>query len=257
MFNLSQFNKALFSGMMFSTILWLIILNLIFALTGCASTGFEKRIPTPNFKGVNYFQLDKRPDMILKQCDLPVLVALSSNFPIAYAEDVKQAVEYWNDAVGEKMFVFLENHITHDFYLEKTPAVFAPDSPESFAVLLVDVLDDKYKKIVSEKTHGLYVVATYTAPKDPKEKIACTGIQRLFVKKDVIYNAHFFHTILRHELGHALGLGHTNDTRLLMHYKSSDQLDRARYAQPCEIRAVRNLYKLEQKHINCGCEVAP
>jgi len=157
-------------------------------------------------------------DKITVQCDMPLLTAVSMGASPEQRAATLAAFDYWNDATGKTLFV----DIGADHGLEMS-----------------DATAGKFLTVRFEEFEGTANARAYyrTALN------GCLVNVRIVVNPSGLDDTKLLETVLRHEIGHALGLRDQRiDNSRLMYYS----IDRTRQhpidATDVEIEQVQRLY---------------
>jgi hypothetical protein len=175
--------------------------------------------------------LKTKKGMALRRCDPVVLFLFSSNLPEKHIEATRDSFRYWNEAL-EKDFFFDIGIINED------PSHFSRSTAEGVDYLVVGTA--KVERFRKETT---YAIASYIS-----EKSGCmTNSMILFNEEYLDIDMDKFKSIMRHEIGHILGLAHTEEEeRLMLHYIPNEG-PHPMEASKEEILYLRKLYKTKEK----------
>lgn len=171
------------------------------------------------------FTLNPRTGLPLTMCNPPGIIAASSDLPESINIELEKAVNYWNAALKHNLL----------FYAGRVP--YSHLEPEAGGFVIVD--DDE------TEFESKHILARFTG------RISNTGCfsQSKIVTNPVLVNEKKIQCVLRHELGHLLGLDHNPIMGQLMSYKMTK--DMSCEASEREIVALQNIY-MPQKPITMG-----
>lgn len=170
-----------------------------------------------------YFENTKakvESDKFVRQCDTPVFVASDKNLTVLRAELVTNAVTHWNQSVGMDLFM--------DLGVLDWADSNAPN--DAFILISLDETDEMKDKLCGitrfkwDERGCMRTVSIHINPKCLKK------------------GNEIFETIVRHELGHVLGLTHVDDFTKLMNYSIEETLQHPVDVSQEEIERVKNLY---------------
>ena len=166
--------------------------------------------------------LKNQAGLPLLQCNLPVVVAISSNVAPEHKEKIISAICYWNCILNTKAFVYLGE------------VDFNP----------TDVQDPHYLVIgyaTTSDTPGEFTAARTSYSESFK---GCINESKIVIFFSDMTDLNRFETMMRHELGHVLGLAHSGFKEDLMYRKLSTKMPHVLRATRDEVIALKNLYNL-------------
>lgn len=180
----------------------LIIINVF--MVGCASS-------PPYF-------VHPKTGAFARQCDLPQFVGASPSVPPRLRPMVRDSFLYWNEAVGKRFFVYTDD-VDWEF-----------DDKKYGGVIVVSV-DPSYKRSSAANTNIRWLGN------------GCMKDSFITVNpKSVDMTTDAFQTLMRHEVGHLLGLRHRDLFTELMSPTTDTTFWKPQNASEEEIRLVRELY---------------
>lgn len=187
---------------------FLMILLLIVSSTSCA---------TPMFLRNDY-------NLPLVLCSFPKTVAIDKNVPINDIPVIKKSFNYWNKELGYNIFNKFIDLRTDDIPDDMHNYIFVTVRPYS------DVEDTHPKR------RGVMV---------PEVTMGCmTGSKIIYYSEVINRKSSFFEWLIKHEVGHALGIDHSDSKKYLMHYNFSANGRKIPKADRKKINALKNIYNL-------------
>jgi len=158
-------------------------------------------------------------DKIVRQCSLPVFIASDQNLTALRADMVGSAATHWNHSVGM------------DLFMDLGILDWASREPnDAFILVSVEETVEMKDKLCGITRFGwdqkgcMHFVSIHVNPKCLKK------------------GNEIFETIVRHELGHVLGLTHVDDFTKLMNHSIEETLQHPVDVSQEEIERVKNLY---------------
>lgn len=155
------------------------------------------------------------------QCKLPIVVSLDDSVPEADVFTIKSALEYWNKELNHKMFVFMGRD-----YIS-----FRPAAVKCVRISAVKKIDDIETKLA--------IIWPY-----PRTDGCMIGGMIDYIRRKIMNGEDLrLNHVMRHELGHALGLAHWKDG--IMYYETPRKpyyIPRVALKQKC---ALIKAYKLK------------
>jgi hypothetical protein len=163
-------------------------------------------------------------DMQVRQCSLPLIFAVTSETSNEMANQIKDGVLYWNDALGKETFLY-GGHVN-----------FGINDPFGGGFLAVGIVPDlpQYRNV--------YPCAI------TRMNVATNGcVMRVLIKirKSCTSDPDVLQTIVRHEVGHVLGLNNSSDFTTLMSCRLEETMQHPVDATEEEVKAVKQLYGLQ------------
>lgn len=156
----------------------------------------------------------------VKQCDLPLLIGLDRSVTIWDAGAISDGIEYWNDIAGKRVFMFVG---VLDF---ETPEEGLP------GIVVIDS-SDEYTR----------TSCAHTTLRWDQETGCMTKV--IVHLNQACLNRHepnYIETLVRHELGHVMGLRHNLDKGGLMYPKLQDKATHPVNISNQEMQSFMELY---------------
>lgn len=192
---------------------------LLLALSGCALVA---TIPPDQSRG---------QEGELVRLHVPAELHFGCDLDDHEQQTVEKAARYWNDAVGVTLFtVHPECGIEPSDYEDL-----------GASVVLVSYVDILKRDPRPGHEHYLETAATL---QNTQNGLIYSATVHLYRSWRELGGGMEGQSIIRHELGHVLGLEHTRDPRCLMYF--SNQFDTPEFATPAcdaELKLVRSIYK--------------
>lgn len=185
-------------------------------------------------KHAKFFRYEHVEGQPLRQlCVQPEIVQISSNFRGPWAFQLRAAMKYWNDATGKRLFTY-----------GGRAGFTAPEKNETLGVILVDnappdVIQEWEEDHADDKRRTLAQVR-YT---DNVKKYCIVGAV-IYVHNEAVdewHNPYLLETLFRHELGHIIGLGHSDERKDLMYWAIVEDLNHPRDAHPSVIDWIQKI----------------
>jgi len=167
--------------------------------------------------GAPYF-IHPETGIAARQCDLPQFAGVSPSIPIRLHASVRGAFEYWNEAIGKQIFL----------YVGEQPWEY--DSEEYGGITIVSGEENYPRKSLA--------YASMEWMPDGCIKIANIVVNPKAFDRDMAS----FNTLMRHEIGHLLGLRHRDLFTEIMNPKASITPREPQSASQEEIRLLKELY---------------
>jgi predicted Zn-dependent protease len=179
----------------------------------------------------NPYMMNKTTGLPLIQCSLPQMVIVASDIPIEHHISIQSAIDYWNTTLGSRVLIFAG-----------TAEEFTSKTEEHYPLIFISQWPDKR----SEEPDDRGIEIPYTNEQD-----TCLIGNRIsyFLKR--IFGAAQLETIIRHELGHALGLAHNPNKETLMYHEIEDNINETLDIEQREVCALKNIYNLPKKVGEC------
>lgn len=159
------------------------LIALLFLIIGCA----HSQNPAELYKS----STDGEKTVSYVQCHIPIMYSISARVPYYIRKEIYKAVSYWNRVYSD----------TEKLFFDMGDIGLTAESPARFSVVLIDITDNQRKKKDIART-------LYTKFLSPR---GCIGANI------EVYSAGIkgmtpasIETVIRHELGHVLGLKHSN-----------------------------------------------
>lgn len=172
------------------------------------------------------FYIKTSDDKPIKQCIIPIGFAIAEDTPDELKQHLRDGVMYWNEALGSKMLV--------DF----GSTGFTLESPYTDGFLMVGVVSNLKQKDLSGIHACGRTTMSYMAD-------GCITKSKVRIDLSCIEDEDKLITIVRHEIGHVLGLSDTSDFTALMSGRLERTMQHPVDATGEEISAVKKLYQLE------------
>jgi len=158
------------------------------------------------------------------QCTPPALVGVSPEFSIEQRDAIQRAVEYWNYAIGAHVLASLGD------------VPFTSPAAETGGFVLVYLSDGEYAFRRGVPVNGVARMHIH-------KKTGCIVISSIEMARAALDDIGMFETMIRHELGHVLGLRDTYlDTSRLMNHRIDTSRQHPMDARQSEIDALRKIY---------------
>lgn len=164
----------------------------------------------------------RESDKLVRQCNLPIMVGSHYDVTALRADRVTSALKHWNEVTDTEFFFDLG-------YLEEWKDL--PDMPmDGFVVIRI--------KEDEEMRDGLCGLTYFAWDVKGCIKASLIHINPRCLK----HGDDIFETIVRHELGHLLGLTHVNDFTKLMNPKIEETLQHPVDVSSEEAILIKRLY---------------
>lgn len=142
------------------------------------------------------FSLISNKGQSIKQCDEKILYAISDNLPVAFHDIVRRGFDYWNALLEHKKFYYIGI------------VDYTPMDPETSGFIIIGVS--------SERDSNIYGFTKY----DYDHGTGCMSSTKIFLTPSCLQDSDvLMESVVRHEIGHVLGFGHSKDEKHLMWYK--------------------------------------
>lgn len=160
----------------------------------------------------------------LYQCSLPQIVVVAEDIPEVDVQVIKVSVDYWNEEMGQQVLLFggRGGFASGDFtfppnfiVVESSDVFFSPNGK------------GEMESRINHKGCMVGNIVRYDAKKVNRDDYS-------------------LHRIMRHELGHTLGLNHSLFRGDVM-YSHQDRVIFLRRVRPELIEALKNIYGMRQK----------
>ena len=173
--------------------------------------------------------LKTKDGISVKQCNLPIHYAISDNIPYDYRKLVESGFQYWNDVTG----------LGDDLLLRIGVISYYPDDPETDSFVLVawaPYLDKEDRKVCAITEYDY-------------SKYGCMKATKVLISTRCLnYGKKVMESIMRHEIGHVLGLRHSSTECEIMYIgvASKKKCQHPIDASDREINAVKKHYGFEK-----------
>ena len=158
----------------------------------------------------------------VKQCSLPAFVGYHDTIPGELRPKIVSALTYWNDASGM------------DLLFDAGLVDWVDASEQSSAFILIALGNDE-----TMKKDGLCGAAKFAWDSN-----GCVRKANILVNSDCLDKGpEVFETTVRHELGHVLGLKHSENFTDLMYFAIESTMQHPVDASAQELSNLTNLYK--------------
>jgi hypothetical protein len=153
--------------------------------------------------------------------EIPATVYYSCQFWLYEKTEIRRATEYWNEVAGVKLFIPSEK-------------CGIPDTGELISVNFID------KEKIDRDTGSYEVAETRAGDGNPVKDAEIF----IFNRWRRLLSPQQQESVVRHELGHVLGMDHTPDGRCLMYWNTDyDDPDIVTPACNAEIKMIKGIYK--------------
>jgi len=165
-------------------------------------------------------------DKPVKQCSI-VMYAISAETPVEFHDVIVNGVEYWNEILDpQNMLVFAG------------PVEWSVDSPYLGGFLAIGVVPTLERTYWHRSNNKQPCGRTYMK----YSKDNCIARAKIKLNLECAEDMDEFETIVRHEIGHILGLSDNVDFTSLMSHNIERTMQHPVDANDEEIKAVRALY---------------
>lgn len=155
------------------------------------------------------------------QCSIPNLY-FTSHLGARLDKATQEAFEYWNSAIGDKIFVY-GGEYTSDDYL---------------APFIIVKIDDFHQPFSFDKHYKCYKIKMVFM------NSGCLMGAQISINSKCVKGSKHFNTQIRHSIGNILGLANNQTPGTLMSY-SNDNAQDPIDASPEDIQRVKNLFKVK------------
>ena len=164
-----------------------------------------------------------------RQCYLPIGFAIAEDSDPRFEQLIKDSVLYWNVAIGYEVFV----DYGHTGYTLQ--------DPEAVAVVMLGAVSD----IESSDSNRQNNVMPCGRASQGVTIDGCVAKASVEINTGCTERTDILQTIVRHEMGHILGLRDDIDFTTLMSYKIEGTVQHPVDANVGEVLKIKQLYNLE------------
>lgn len=168
-----------------------------------------------------------RNNNVVRKCSPPILFGVAFNTHKVFRKPIRDAFQYWNTVTGKDLF----------FDLGVVPWEINDPLTNGFIPVDVMSIDDPWL------SQHLKVRSCGALLRSPPNRTGCVGLAKIVAVAECVDSLEKLNTILRHEIGHLLGLKDTPDFTKLMSVRVENTLQHPVDASKEEIDAVIKLYQ--------------
>jgi len=161
-----------------------------------------------------------------RQCKVPVKVFVAENTSPEFSRQISEAVRYWNSALDHEMFL--------------NSGTFGESTSYSFGSVYISVVPDLQKTSDNVERQARPCGRMF-----PHIDGDCISAAVILINKSCPVSTNMFQTIIRHELGHTLGLVDVDGGNSLMNWKVNVLEIHPANANEVEIKTLKRKYRLE------------
>jgi hypothetical protein len=158
----------------------------------------------------------------IRQCLIPTLYGISYTVPEKYRSIVDSGMKYWNTTINKKFFVNIGT------------VNYSPIDTETNGFIVIGLLGDNSPL----KNSACGASSIYF-----NQSTSCIGVAKIYINEKCLnLSPGMIETIVRHEAGHILGLGHSNIFTDIMWTKLEPTMQHPVDASKEEIERIYKIY---------------
>lgn len=166
----------------------------------------------------------------IHQCNVPVVYGYADNTPKKIIKNTQKAIASWNKIYGKELFKYIG--IIKGYNINKS--IDTTPSEYNNILIIGFVKKEDFNKVFHKPN-------TLAETKFYFHSYGCESSHILIRSESINYTNKDIENIMRHELGHVLGLDH-DDTGIMVPFYSMGE-NKSIILSPDEIQTFRNIYK--------------